>query len=270
MWIFLPGGLLMPAEVPTMERNKHVADPAFTDNGRFDLQVRARSASHLTNFIRDYMEPLGLPFSEIEATPQMDYNFRFYTTKPDFALAMGKAVLDIDYMKFKPTAERTDAAGKPLYAGGKAYHAVLNDIWGSLLTLGRPGGKWGARSTINPSGYDRASRYGGGSYGGYGRSARAEGVGRSFGNEQLEADWWESEPYFDLLNEGEVVDDYVPDAVDKLEKALEDVRGIPVDQWQDFLTTEQYELVRPLKRDYRQSEKRDRRAARKTRYRRNR
>jgi hypothetical protein len=118
MWIFLPDGLLMPAIVPM-----DLADPKFTQ-GKFNLQVRGRLAEHLQDFMDRYMEP-GT-YSEIELTPKMDYNARFYTTHEAFADGMRLAILDITYEKFKPTAKT------------KQYHSVLNSIWGTLTRLAPP------------------------------------------------------------------------------------------------------------------------------------
>ena len=152
MWIFLPGGLLMPSVVPEGK-----GDPVLTNNGLWMMQVRAREKSHLENFIRDYME--DGTYSDIEHTPQMDYNYRFYTTHEHLALAVAKSVLDIDYAKFKPTAERKDKDGQLLYKDGKKYHTVLNAIWSNVCQLGSPGGYYGALSKSNPNGYSSASEY---------------------------------------------------------------------------------------------------------------
>jgi hypothetical protein len=152
-WIFLPGGLLMPADTPMDEANPH-----FT-RGYRDLQVRARVKSHLENFIFEYMEPLGLDYSDIEMTPDMDYDARFYTRRSDFALAIGQAMMDIDYHKFKPTAERKDSKGNLLYKDGKEYHSVLNSIWGTVARLGNPygGRSWGTGSWTAPKGKSSAA-----------------------------------------------------------------------------------------------------------------
>ncbi len=91
-WIFLPAGLIMPSTFPADK-----VDPKYLGpDGDFDIQVRGRVESHLTNFIRDYVDPLGLAHSEIQLTPEMDYNARFYMRKQDLALAVGKSVHDID------------------------------------------------------------------------------------------------------------------------------------------------------------------------------
>lgn len=127
MWDFTPFGLLMPASVPM-----DLADTAFTE-GKYDLQVRGRVAEHLQHFMDNYMEP-GTFHNELQLNPDMDYNCRFYTTREAYADAIRKVILEIDYEKFKPTAER--------YSWGKKYHDVLNSIWGNVTRLGAPGGKW--------------------------------------------------------------------------------------------------------------------------------
>lgn len=175
-WIFLPGGLIMPSQTPMDE-----ADFALTLGYR-DIQVRARLTEHLEYFIRTYMQPMELDFSEIEQTPHMDYNCRLYTTREDLAKAVGAAMMDIDYRKFKPTAEGIDpTTGKP-FAKGALYHGVLNSIWGSLLRLAPAGGVWGPRTKDNPNGY---------------RSSGRVGRGVQFHDDELESEdsadaaWWE-------------------------------------------------------------------------------
>lgn len=148
MWIFNPSGLLMPADVP-MDKA-----PAKYTKGYRDLQVRARVRSHLENFIRERMEPLGLDYSEIEATPNKDYDFRFYTRRSDFGIAIVDEIMAIDYKKFKPTAEARDAKGKMLYVDGKEYHTLLNGIWAKVSVLGNPyGGDWGTTGGVTRRGY---------------------------------------------------------------------------------------------------------------------
>jgi hypothetical protein len=146
MWIFLQGGLIMPSQAPMDEAN-----PELTLGYR-DIQVRARLTEHLEYFIRTYMSDLD--HSEIELTPHMDYNARFYTTREELGLAMTMAVMDIDYRKFKPTAERIDPTTGKKFAHGAKYHSVLNSIWSSLLRLAPAGGVWGPRSKENPDGYE--------------------------------------------------------------------------------------------------------------------
>jgi len=147
MWIFLNGGLLMPSATPFAEAN-----PELT-HGIRGIQVRGRLTEHLEWFRDVYVAPYTDDYSEIEQTPDMDYNCRFYMTHEEFAAALGRAVLDIDYRKFKPTAEGTDSrTGKPFKHGGK-YHGVLNSIWGTVLRLAPAGGHYGPRSKDNPNGY---------------------------------------------------------------------------------------------------------------------
>lgn len=234
MWLFLPGGLLMPSIVPEGK-----GDPAFTNNGLWMMQVRARVKSHLENFIRDYME--DGTYSEIEATPQMDYNFRFYTTHEQLALAVAKSVLDIDYAKFKPTAERTDKKGILLYPDGKAYHTTLNSIWSTVTRLGSPGGSWGAYSGSNPRGYKNAHDY-------YNVYERPKGKSRGGGNHRK---WWEEDYDFDhstgtsfFDNENLDMESWEEEqeSLDKIAVAetlmeLMVETGLSADQWFPFITT---------------------------------
>lgn len=134
MWDFTPFGLLMPAAVP-MDK----ADEKLTE-GKYDLQVRGRAASHLQYFMDNYMEP-GSFHDEIELTPSMDYNARFYTTREAYADGIRGVILDIDYKKFKPEAERLGDDGQLMYGtkdDTSLYHNVLNSIWGSVCRIGSP------------------------------------------------------------------------------------------------------------------------------------
>lgn len=238
MWIFLPGGLLMPARTPNGGVEGR-ADPKFTHDGEYTMQVRGRVDSHLSNFIRDYMEPMGLPYSDIEYTPQFDYNVRFYTTPEAFSKAMEKAVLDIDFLKFKPTAERS-VNGKPLYKDGKKYHDVLNSIWGTLTSLGAPGGSWGTLSSSNPNGYV-----------GHGGALLERDT-------LTEPDWWSGVDYGDEL-------DYIPDTELRTQTLLADLTEIPTDQWEDELDSEDFALVKPYIAGIRRQERRLYKKARKAR-----
>ncbi len=172
-WIFLQGGLIMPSQAPMDE-----ADEALTLGYR-DIQVRARLVPHLEYFIRTYMTDLD--YSEIELTPHMDYNARFYTTREDLAVAIGKAMMDIDYRKFKPTAERIDPTTGEPFVGGAKYHGVLNTIWGALLRLAPAGGTWGPRTEDNPNGYTSS-----------GRTGRGVSFDDHYGDEPADAGWWDS------------------------------------------------------------------------------
>jgi hypothetical protein len=231
MWLFLPSGLLMPAFVP-----EDKADKALTRDGEFKLQVRARVESHLTNFIHDYMEP-GT-YSDIEATPQMDYNFRFYTTHEHFALAMVKAISDIDYLKFKPTAEDRDADGYLMYKDGRAYHDALNSIWGTLCKLNTPGGVWGSYSSTNPNGYKSVRRY--------------NRDDEYFMDEPpLNSQKWDDfdENGFPIETQ-DIIDgvweeggDYLPATEQRKQDIYDGLGDLPVDQWVDFLNEEDWKLI---------------------------
>lgn len=146
MWIFLPGGLVMPSTVPMDQ-----ADPAFTLGYR-DIQVRARLVEHLEQFIADHMQ--GQDYSEIQLTPDRDYNARFYTTRDALKAALASTVDDLDYDKFKPSAERKNEDGTLRYRKAHKYHDALNSIWSVLTRLAPAGGSWGPKSAENPNGYE--------------------------------------------------------------------------------------------------------------------
>lgn len=227
MWIFLPGGLLMPAAAPM-----DLADPKFTNDGKFDLQVRGRVRSHLENFIRDYM--LEGTYSEIEATPTMDYNFRFYTTRDFFAEALSHAVQDIDYMKFKPTAEDKDEDGKPLYADGKEYHSVLNSIWGTVTRLGAPGGVWG-----KDWGWKGTSKHTGKSYSSRWDDPLFPPLGSGLVDDK-DDDWLST---YNRTGGKAFTDDYVPASWFEKDDILLSVSDIPASQWADYLNDRELESV---------------------------
>ena len=250
-WLFLPGGLLMPSEFPA-----DLVDAKWLGiNGDFDIQVRARVESHLTNFIRDYMEPMGFAFSEIQATPSMDYNFRFYARRADFAQAVAQTILDIDYEKFKPTAENRDADGTPLYAGGKVYHTLLNNIWGSVCALNSPGGTWGAYSTTNHNGYKSTAefnkKYGLERDDDY-SNWRAGDSFRNVSQRDRDSEWYSTDINSDLATS-------TPDDVQDI---VSQMTGIPFDQWEDFLADWEIRLIEPWMTQIRREKIRDERRTR--------
>lgn len=219
-WIFLSGGLLLPSLAP-MDK----ADPELTLGYR-ELQVRGRLTNHLQYFIDTYMEPNGLDHSVVEETPFADYNCRFYTTREAFAAAMGLAMLDINYRKFKQTAEDKDADGKLLYPDGKVYHSVLNSIWSISTRLNQPGGWYGPRSASNPKGYDTSKR----------------SIGSSFMSSQTgtsTARAWDDEPMWDDDSL-----DYMPDRESDALHLVHIMRDIPVEDWRDELDDYEYDLVK--------------------------
>ncbi len=281
MWVFLPGGLLMPAALPNMADDNIEVDPKWTHDGKFDLQVRARVKRHLENFIGEFMA--DGTYSDIQATPNMDYNFRFYTTRDDFAWAMGKAIAAIDYQKFKPTAERKNVKGTLMYGPeSPEYHSVLNAMWGTVTKLGSPGGVWGTFSKTNPTGYKpkgKYSGYSGGAMGdvyakgesGWGKVEKIDyGTkvtrGIDFGDD-AEADiaasavpevgtpefdvWWEQvnkridpDPDYDREYETEPVDPADRDwwRENLLEEA--NLNSIPLEDWRSYFTAAEFDILR--------------------------
>lgn len=243
MWLFLPSGLLMPAAVPAK------ADPELTDNGRRDIQVRGRIESHLTNFIRDYMEPMGLDYSEIEHTPQMDYNVRFYTTKEEFAQAIARATLDIDYLKFKPTAENKNEDGELLYKDGKAYHSVLNSIWGTVTRLAPAGGVWSANRTLGNKNYP--------SWSGYGSVGTGYTPSSPTSSRFDDYDWYKDERpehHFDYAGY-QFEDEYVPSNIERGSELYMDNRlwEIPEEEWADFFEDSDLAMIRDYLADVKAS-----------------
>lgn len=115
MWIMTNYGILMPAAVPKDIR-EDVGDIAFG----FDLQVRSRDRATLQKCRARYMTSFHT--SEIIYTPELDYEYRFYCMREDFACTVGWMIEQIDYEKFKPT---TMEKGN----GGKHLHMLYNEIW---------------------------------------------------------------------------------------------------------------------------------------------
>ena len=143
MWIMTPFGILMPSD-----------RTAYTPEGdERTLQVRTRRARDLDILRALYLPELG----ETIHTPTFDYNYRAYCTREQFAAAMAKMVMDIDYEKFKPTTDRFD---------DNELHGVYNSIWGSVTRLGEPWeafhgrqpGVWGSYLNDEPSTGKRAKR----------------------------------------------------------------------------------------------------------------
>lgn len=262
MWVFLPLGLIMPSNFPADKVSKEFVP----EGSEFDVQIRVRAVSHLENLIRDYFVPMGLDISKIELTPQMDYNARAYARKVDLAAVLAKAVLDIDFQKFKPTAENKNEAGTPLYKDGVAYHSVLNSIWGTVCRLGRPGGVWDTKYAPALGSARGASRHG--------RKTWAKD-GSTYGNADWMTDYdaaggwdqplyrsrpgqwdasknrWDDFTYegADWLEDTDGADlptgslDFTPDSEDRREQILFSVEGLPPSQWVDFISEEEMVIV---------------------------
>lgn len=108
MWIMTPYGILMPAVRPN---HQNLALP---------LQIRARDRRALV-VLGDWMHLNGLPCTEIYPTPDLDYDYRVYTTHAAFAEAITADIMAIDYGKFKPQTRWND------------LHDLYNRIWGVVF-----------------------------------------------------------------------------------------------------------------------------------------
>lgn len=264
MWIFGPEGLTMPARIPEGGAEGTVDPKWLGPNGDFTLQVRGRVKSHLENIIRDYFEPLGLPYSDIQMTPEMDYNCRFYTTHEAMATVAYKQVMDIDFLKFKPQAERKGKDGKALYKDGAAYHSVLNSIWGTVCKLGSPGGVWGSYSSTNPNGYKDSKGKGksivplnqkGASGQTYASALRGDD---SYFDEMEDYPrgslasrvgtgdyWWATAGDDDDLADIDDLD-YTPGRTRFVDSIIESLDGIPEDQWSEHVPEHEFKLIEPF------------------------
>lgn len=116
MWIMTSYGILMPALRP--------ADTIAEGDDR-TLQVRSRRAKDLDILRVEFMPELG----ETIHTPEFDYNYRAYCTPQQFADAVARQIMEIDYLKFKPTTDRYK---------DHELHGALNSIWGTVCRLGTP------------------------------------------------------------------------------------------------------------------------------------
>jgi hypothetical protein len=116
MWVMTSFGILMPSAIPA---SVSVKDPSWT------LQVRARDRQTLTTAL-EWMNTYELGHSKIIATPDLDYEYRFYCSHGSFAELMDVLVGQIDYEKFKPTTE--------LMPQTRHLHDLYNEIWGVVFT----------------------------------------------------------------------------------------------------------------------------------------
>lgn len=112
MWLMLSGGIIMPSLRPAHKMEEGELQT---------LQLRARSREHLSRWRREYQPALG-PTVHL---PKTDYEYRAYCTPESFALAFTRAIMDIDYTKFKPTTED--------YYDDAELHRIYNRIWSVVL-----------------------------------------------------------------------------------------------------------------------------------------
>lgn len=249
MWIFAQSGLLMPALVPASGK----ANPKLTEDGKYGLQVRGRVDTHLRYFMDNYMVP-GTFHDEIEYTPQMDYNVRFYTTHEDFAEGVKNSILDIDYQNFKHMVERKDTDGKLRFGpNATKYHSVLNSIWATVQRLNTPGGLYAAKSDTNPRGYNSSWRAG---------DTRGYGLSHSRDRELFDdgdlgtsgSHWWDDHrpaaigsTFLDTTSDGDDMPDYEPSKERKIRALLTELADIPTQEWDTYITSDEYALVKPFK-----------------------
>lgn len=256
-WHFFDFGLLMPALVPA----KHANDAdvlVWTNNGEYNLQIRVRLREHLQYFLDNFMEE-GTYNPTIHETPQMDYNYRAYTTLEAYAEGVKQATLSMDYEKFKQSSDR--------YSWNKKYHTILTSIWSKLCELNTPGGIWGPRSKDNPSGYTNRSRWG--SYGGWSdyydddKTTSSdwedwhryyEENGSAFGNVELGDDKKDGDQLFrnlspqqreDMWRDENTYMDWVPESESDAKALIDELdgQGIPFEDWMDYVTDDEWLLI---------------------------
>lgn len=114
MWAMTSFGILMPAIRP----------PKTIKAGDFrTLQVRSRRSIDLDILRARYMQNSLGPTLH---TPTFDYEYRAYCEPAAFALAMAQMVMEIDYLKFKPTTESK-------YCDAQ-LHSTYNGIWSVVMS----------------------------------------------------------------------------------------------------------------------------------------
>lgn len=250
MWVFADFGLLMPAIVPAKVQNRPDV-LKWTNNGEYELQVRARLREHLQYFMDTHM-PEGTFNPEIQATPDKDYNYRFYTTREAFAEGIKNIALSMDYEKYKQTTER--------FSWNKKFHSICNSIWAVVCNLNEPGGYYGPKSESNPRGYSSRGTYGGWDNEGW-YEKRHNQVGRRIGDtfgipdeewDRPEVDfgdqqyWWEEDgnaEYSYEAPDGEVFS--VDEDTHHILAELESV-DIPASQWWRYTTPMEFSRLIPI------------------------
>jgi hypothetical protein len=87
------------------------------------LQVRARRAKHLLELKNRYMPMVG----EIVRKPDRDYEFRFYCTHDDWALAVARMAQDINYGNFKNSVKDRDLHDAYIRVWSALYNALATN-----------------------------------------------------------------------------------------------------------------------------------------------
>lgn len=113
MWIFTEFGILMPSLRPAH---------TITDSDNRLMQIRTRRRFEL-DYLREHYMPTTL--GETIFLGNADYQYRAYCEIDDWAAAMHKLSMEIDYTKFKPTTDR--------HPGGGKLHDLYNTVWSRVL-----------------------------------------------------------------------------------------------------------------------------------------
>ena len=130
MWIMTNFGILMPAVLPNELRTRFYEEWGHApDTMPWDLQVRSRDRATLRK-LRKQMQRFTVT-SDVIATPELDYEYRLYCMRNDFADWTRNAVLNINYEKFKPTTMRKGG-------GGRKLHDLYNRIWSVVFASYEP------------------------------------------------------------------------------------------------------------------------------------
>ncbi len=109
MWIFTTIGFFSVVEKPD-------------DRGKGTVTIRSRVRSDLEALKEKYLPTLG----PIQENSQTDYRFRAKAKKEEFASALQKMALDLDYDNFKATVSRRQGVEREGF-----YH----EVWETLLRL---------------------------------------------------------------------------------------------------------------------------------------
>lgn len=251
MWVFADFGLLMPAIIPDKVKSRPDV-LKWTNDGEYELQVRGRLREHLQYFMDTHM-PEGTFNPEIQATPDKDYNYRFYTTREAFAEGIKNIALSMDYEKFKQTTER--------FPWNKKFHNLCNQIWAVLCNLNDPGGYYGPKSKDNPRGYTEKGTWGASDEDGW-YEKRHTTVGRRIGDtfgipdDEPMVDfgeqryWWEDDGelenvYVDPQGEVFTVDEDTQVILSELDGA-----DIPMNSWWSYTTPAEYMRLQDILKNH--------------------
>jgi hypothetical protein len=112
MWLCTPFGMFMPALRP--------AGTIPAGDSRL-LQIRSRRRIDLERLRSQYLPELG-PTIQL---PHTDYEYRAYCTHEQWASALARMALDIDYVKFKEQAEKQ--------YGDHQLHHTYTAMWGTVF-----------------------------------------------------------------------------------------------------------------------------------------